>query len=642
MNKIEAIKSEKDGLDILRDIPAFSRDGWESIPMPDRDRLKWAGVFFRRQTPGRFMMRVRITNGISNSDQFRALASICEDYGNGNSSNGGDGGNGAGQPFADLTTRQQVQLRDFSIADVPDIWARLDAVGLVSLQTGMDNIRTVVGCPAAGLTPHELLDASPVAARFTAMFLGNREFTNLPRKFNVTITGCRANCTHAATQDIALTPALAEIDGAPVAGFNVAVGGKMGSGGYAPAVPLDIFVPPDDAAELCRQIALLFRDCGARAARNKTRLAFLLAEWGPARFRAALAARLATSPETSLGHPTYAGGDVDVDNRPETSPGHPTYAGGDVDVDNRPETSLGHPIYAGGDVDVDNRPETSLGHPLQRAGADARTDAHTDHIGIHPQRQPGLSYAGLCVPVGRITAGQLRGVADLADRYGSGAVRITPGQNLLIPNIPNARLAALTAEPLLRELPWQPSPVARGTVSCTGIDYCHFALIETKARAAETARALENRLRLPNPNGNGPSNGNGHAASNGAGNGDGAGNAVGNGNSNGAGNGTDHAAGNGAGDSRPVSIYWSGCANGCANHTLADIGLVGRRIRKDGAILEAVDIYRKDRRNAANNAGDSNGPPPAPAMTGVLCSELPAVLEQMLSQASADAGVLST
>ena len=499
MNKIEAIKSEKDGLDILRDIPAFSRDGWESIPMPDRDRLKWAGVFFRRQTPGRFMMRVRITNGISNSHQFRTLASICDDYGICD----GYGGDGGGQPFADLTTRQQVQLRDFSIADVPDIWARLDAVGLLSLQTGMDNIRTVVGCPAAGLTPHELLDASPVARQFTAMFLGNREFTNLPRKFNVTITGCRQNCTHAATQDIALTPAVAEIDGAPVAGFNVAVGGKMGSGGYAPAVPLDIFVPPADAADLCRHIALLFRDCGARAARNKTRLAFLLAEWGAARFRAALATR--------------------------------------------------------------------IGRPLPPAGADARTNAHTDHIGIHPQRQPGLSYAGLCVPVGRITAGQLRGVADLADRYGNGAIRITPGQNLIIPNIPNARREALTAEPLLRELPAQPSTVARGTVSCTGIDYCHFALIETKARAAETARALENRLPNPNLNGN----------------------------------------------SRPLSIYWSGCANGCANHTLADIGIVGRRIRQNGAILEAVDIYRKNQ--------------PGPAMTGVLCSELPAVLAQMLS-----------
>ena len=495
MNKIEAVKSAKDGLDILRDISAFSRDGWESIPADDRDRLKWAGIFFRRQTPGRFMMRVRISNGISSAAQFRALAAISDDY---------------GQGFADLTTRQQVQLRDFGIEQVPDIWNRLESVGLISLQTGMDNIRTVVGCPVAGLTPHELLDGSPVAEQFTAMFIGNREYTNLPRKFNVTITGCRENCTHSETQDIALTPAVKEIDGANVAGFNVAVGGKMGSGGYTPGVPLDLFVPPDAAAALCGHIALLFRDCGPRAARNKTRLAFLLAEWGVARFRAALEAR--------------------------------------------------------------------AGHPLHPAGADARTDTRTDHIGIHPQRQPGLNYAGLCVPVGRITAKQMRGIADLSDRYGNGAVRITPGQNLIIPNIPDAHIEAFTAEPLLQVLSPRPSQIARGTVSCTGIDYCHFALIETKERAAAAVSALESRLP----------------------------------------------------DAGPLSIYWSGCANGCANHTLADIGLVGRRIRKDGEILEAVDIYRND--TARNDAaGQLAAASPAPALTGVLCSDLPAVLERMLT-----------
>ena len=487
MNKIEVIKSAKDGLDILHDIPAFSRDGWETIPAADRDRLKWAGVFFRRQTPGRFMMRVRISNGISSADQFRTLAAISADYGMG---------------FADLTTRQQIQLRDFAIEQVPDIWDRLAAVGLISLQTGMDNIRTVVGCPVAGLTPNELLDAAPIAEQFTNMFIGNREYTNLPRKFNVTITGCRENCTHAATQDAALTPAIKDIDGESVAGFNVTVGGKMGSGGYTPGIPLDLFVPPDQAAAICSHIALLFRDHGSRAARNKTRLAFLLADWGVDRFRAAL--------------------------------------------------------------------ESRAGHPLHHAGADAHTTDHTDHLGIHPQRQPGLNYIGLCVPVGRITAAQLRGVADLADRYGDGAVRITPGQNLIIPNIPDAQLAAITAEPLLQALSYRPAPAARGTVSCTGIDYCHFALIETKARAAETARALDRRRP----------------------------------------------------DAGPVSIYWSGCANGCANHTLADIGLVGRRIRKDGAVLEAVDIYRR-------------GEPQAPAQTGVLCSDLPAVLERMLTPASA-------
>ena len=494
MNKVEVLKAEKDGLDILNDIPAFSKEGWESIPIEDRDRLKWAGIFFRRQTPGRFMMRIRISNGISNSAQFRAIAGISDDYGKG---------------FADLTTRQQIQLREFSIEQVPDIWQRLDAVGLISLQTGMDNIRTVVGCPAAGLTPNELLDASPIARQFTDMFVGNREYTNLPRKFNVTITGCLENCTHVSTQDIAMTPAVKTVGGREIAGFNVAVGGKMGSGGYTPNTPLDLFVTPEEAAEICNHVALIFRDHGSREARNKARLAFLIAEWGAERFRAEIEAR--------------------------------------------------------------------AGRPLLRAGKDAATDSQTSHIGIFPQQQTGLNYVGLCVPVGRITTAQLRGVADLADEYGDGEVRITPEQNLIIPNVPDERLDALTAEPLLQTLSYQPSGITKGTVSCTGIDYCHFSLIETKERAMETARALEKRL----PN-------------------------IG-----------------------PVSLYWSGCANGCANHTLADIGLVGKRVRVDGEILEAVDIYR-------GGVSTGNGKPPAPVMSNVACSELPKVLEEMLTREDTD------
>ena len=106
MNKVAAMKSVKDGLEVLGDIPDYVAAGWESIPEGERDRLKWAGVFFRRQTPGRFMMRVRMTNGFSNADQFRVLADISDDYGKG---------------FGDLTTRQQIQLREFGIDEVPDI-----------------------------------------------------------------------------------------------------------------------------------------------------------------------------------------------------------------------------------------------------------------------------------------------------------------------------------------------------------------------------------------------------------------------------------------------------------------------------------------------------------------------------------------
>ena len=369
MNKVEAMKSVKDGLEVVNDIANYAAGGWESIPETERDRLKWAGVFFRRQTPGRFMMRVRITNGISNSDQFRALAEISDDY---------------GKDFGDLTTRQQIQLREFSIDDVPDIWERLNKVGLVSLKTGMDNIRTVVGCPVAGLTPNELLDASPVAREFTDTFVGNRQYTNLPRKFNVAITGCLDNCLHTSNQDVALTPAVTEIGGSEVPGFNVAVGGKMGSGGYTPNTPLDLFVRPEEAAGICSHITLTFRDHGSREARNKVRLSFLIAEWGAERFRAEL--------------------------------------------------------------------ETRANRPLLRAGRDATNPGHTDHVGVFPQNAAGLNYVGLCVPVGRITSAQIRQVANLADKYGNGEIHITTGQNLIIPNVPDACLSALAAEPLLATL----------------------------------------------------------------------------------------------------------------------------------------------------------------------------------------------
>ena len=273
MNKIEALKTAKDGLEVTDDLIRFAREGWRTIADDDKERLKWAGVFLRKPTPGHFMMRVRMPNGVLTSTQARVLGAITRE---------GDGN------IADVTTRQQIQLRWMTIERVPEIIARLEAVGLTCLQTGMDNIRGVVGCPATGLTPRELIDTAPIAARFQRIFLGNKAFTNLPRKFNVAITGCPDNCAGAETQDIALTPALGA-DG--VAGFNLAVGGKQGSGGPVVALPCDAFVTPEDAAELCAEIALIFRDYGPREARSKARLAFLVAEWGIARFRDTLEAR---------------------------------------------------------------------------------------------------------------------------------------------------------------------------------------------------------------------------------------------------------------------------------------------------------------------------------------------------------------
>ncbi len=273
-NAVEALKAARDGLDV--EVLRYAHQGWVAIPKDDVERLKWWGIFLRRQSegePGYFMIRIRIPNGIATAAQVREIATISAERGRG---------------IADITTRQQIQIRWIRIEDVPEILERLRRAGLTTLQTGMDNVRNVVGCPLAGLLPTELLDASPVVRAFTARIVGNRAYTNLPRKFNVTITGCRENCTHAQTQDLALVPAVRE----GLVGFNVLVGGKMGSGGYRIASSLDAFVTPDQAPEVCAAIVEIFRDFGLREARSKARLSFLLDLWGVERFREVLEDRL--------------------------------------------------------------------------------------------------------------------------------------------------------------------------------------------------------------------------------------------------------------------------------------------------------------------------------------------------------------
>ncbi|MPZ47916.1 MAG: hypothetical protein GEU75_01130 [Dehalococcoidia bacterium] len=226
-NSVEQLKAEKDGLDILDEIEELARqhDGWESIDADTRERLKWIGTFYRKPTPGEFMMRIRITAGQATSKQLRALATIASRQGNG---------------ILDITTRQQIELRAVKIRDVPDILESIRDLDLTTLQTGIDNVRNVNNCALAGLTPNELFDASPYGFELTSIFVGNPAFTNLGRKFNVTMTGCRENCTHTETQDLGMTPAIRRADSR--AGFNVAVGGKMGSGGMTVAQKLDAFV----------------------------------------------------------------------------------------------------------------------------------------------------------------------------------------------------------------------------------------------------------------------------------------------------------------------------------------------------------------------------------------------------------------
>ncbi|NIQ01516.1 MAG: ferredoxin--nitrite reductase, partial [Nitrospinaceae bacterium] len=181
MNTIELMKVESNVLDIKHRLEHLAREGWESISEEDVQRLKWYGLFLRKPTPGFFMLRVRIPNGFATSNQLRVLSLIATQYGNG---------------VIDITTRQQVQIRHLRIKDVPAVFEALESTGLTSLQTGMDNVRNIMGCPVAGLHPQEILDASPWVRALNRYIQSNPEFVNLPRKFNVAITGCPDNCLH--------------------------------------------------------------------------------------------------------------------------------------------------------------------------------------------------------------------------------------------------------------------------------------------------------------------------------------------------------------------------------------------------------------------------------------------------------------
>jgi ferredoxin-nitrite reductase len=489
MNKVEVLKAEKDGLDIKESIARYAELGWEEIPEEDIQRLKWYGVFLRNPTPGFFMIRVRIPGGRTTTEQIRTLAHLAKTYGNG---------------LLDLTTRQQFQLRQLRIKHVPEAFRYMEEAGLTTLQTGMDNVRNIMTCPVAGLTAQETFDTTDLVGRLTQEFTGNRAYSNLPRKFNMAITGCIDNCLHLETQDLALVPATMEGRDGSITGFNILAGGKLGSGGYRIATPLNVFVSPLEVVAVAGAILRVFRDHGCRNSRTTARLAFLLDEWGEERFR----------------------------------------------------------------LEV----QREVGWELACAGTDARKNSVNEHMGIYRQQKTGLNYIGLKIPVGRIHADDLEGIAALAETYGTGEIRLAANQAMIIPNVHDRLLGDLTEEPLLKRFLYNPTPVQKGLVSCVGNDYCNLAVIETKSRAVETAKRVEALI------------------------------------------GT---------DMKPITMHWSGCPAACGNHLVADVGLLGKKVKIKGEVVEAVDVF----------VGGRSGPNPKPAiklLEDVPCDTLPEVLRGIL------------
>jgi len=262
-NPVEAWKAQKHGLDVWPDVVRYAdaNTPMKDIDTPDLERMKWYGFFYRkRDAPGRYMNRIRITANEMTAEQAREIAYIAYEYGHG---------------IVDITTRANVQVQGLEITHVPKVAERLAAVGLTSKQTGHDNIRNVFGHPFSGLMPGELVDTRPLCREVTAIFVGSREYSDLPRKFNICLNGSEHHSVHFWTQDISYLACRLEDEVL----FHVLIGGTQGQNPHL-AWHLSVLVRPDQVVDVTRAILDLFRTQGSREKRNEARLRYLLERIG--------------------------------------------------------------------------------------------------------------------------------------------------------------------------------------------------------------------------------------------------------------------------------------------------------------------------------------------------------------------------
>lgn len=375
----------------------------------------------------------------------------------------------------DITTRQNIQMRGVTIETAPDIIDGLHERNLTSFQSALDNVRNVVGSPLAGIDPHELVDTRPICNAVNDLISmdpatglrGNPKWGNLGRKFNIAISGSRDDFAHTHINDIGLQPVLHSETGEP--GFNVVLGGYMSIKRVAESVHTDLWIKPDirSVENLCDCILELFRDEGERKDRQKARLMWLVEDYGVDGFIDKIKSMLASR-----------------------------------DV----HTSSWQP------------------HP-------SSSFSRRELLGVHPQPQTGLNRVGVLVPVGRLSRHEARELADIADKYSEGEIRLTVEQNAILPNVKNEDIQDVLAEPAFgpdKRLKVNAGNIEGGLVSCTGSQFCGLAMIETKQTAERYAKLLEQLVETE----------------------------------------------------EPLRIHWTGCPNSCGQVQAADIGLMGCPARK--------------------------------------------------------------
>ena len=510
--RVERLKRAMNPWDGLDEIRRFAREGFDSIP-PEwiGTYFRWWGVYTQGDGAGvtggqggvgralqRFMVRIRIPNGIMSSHQLRAIADLTRRYANG---------------IADLTVRQNIQLHWVTIESLPEVLEGLWHVGLNTTGACGDVVRNVTGCPVAGVDADEIIDASPLVLETSQLLAGNSNFYNLPRKFKISIAGCHSWCSYPEINDIGLTAITRTVRGKREVGFSLRVAGGLSAEPYLGA-RLDAFVQQRQVVPVIKGIAELFRDSEVlREHRERARLKFLFLRhgWTAEQFLDELHQR--------------------------------------------------------------------LGFRLDPAAEEhPPADVYRDHVGIHAQKQPGLSYVGAVVLRGRLTADQMQSAADVAERYASGELRATTMQNLLVVNVPTINADALAKELDAIGFQVSGSSFARGAVACSGTEFCKLAITETKSFSRWLVEEMEERL---------------------------------------------------PGFDQHLKLHVTGCPNSCGQHWIADVGIEGKKIKVGGGLADAYYF-------CVGGALGLHQSTARPVGYRCLATEVPDALERLLGRYLAD------
>jgi ferredoxin-nitrite reductase len=429
-------------------------------------RLKWVGMLHRnKRTPGQFMMRLKVPNGIVNADQMRFYADCVEPYGD-------------EVGVVDITTRANIQLRGVKIEDAPTIIDGLHSRNQTSFQSALDNVRNMVGSPLAGIDDQEMVDTREFCNALNDLVSldpvtgtrGNPRWGNLPRKFNIAISGSRDDFAHTHINDIGLQPCPHATTGEM--GFNVVLGGYMSIKRVAESIDSNMWIKADrnSVVTLTEAILRVFRDEGDRKDRQKARLMWLVEQYGVEEYKKKIVAEVES--------------------------------------------------YKRGVV-IDSTQPAPTGAFVRR-----------ELLGVHKQPQAGKARIGILVPSGRLSQKECRQIADLADAYSAGEIRLTVEQNIILPNVDESKVDALLKEPVLNgdsRLKANAGFIEGNMVTCTGAQFCGLALIETKQNAENLVKQLEELVDVD----------------------------------------------------RPIRIHWTGCPNSCGQVQVADIGIMGAPARKE-------------------------------------------------------------